>query len=506
MNQKTGRVILAGAGCGDPGFITVSAVDALKNCDTVVYDALANPELLDYAPGAEKIYVGKRAANHALTQDETNALLVRLAQEGKNVVRLKGGDPYVFGRGGEEGEVLYDAGVPFEVIPGITSAIGGLGAAGIPVTHRDCNQAFAVITGHLKNEENELDWKTLAAFDGTLVFLMGVKNLGRIAGSLMAAGKSASVPAAIVHSASTPDQYTVTGTLGTIEALAQERGVTAPSLIVIGGVVGKQEKLDFRNNKTIYPLGGKRVIVTRARAQASALTDELRALGADVLEYPVIRIERVPEEMKKLEEAVTQLGDYTDLILTSTNGADLFFEALEAAGFDSRALAGLQITAIGPATARALEQHGIRPDFVPANYVGESLTEGLLPRLQEHARILLPRSANARSLIHDRLSEKADVVEIPVYRTVPDAGDDSVLGLLENGKIDAVTFTSSSTARNFAAKLKDDPAAKEQLQQTVCISIGPQTSKTMEECGIPVTAQAWTYNLPGLIDTLVQSF
>lgn len=497
-----GRVILAGAGCGDPDFITVGAVRALESCDTVVYDALANPELLDYAPDAEKIYVGKRASNHALTQDETNALLVSLARDGRNVVRLKGGDPYVFGRGGEEGEVLYDAGVPFEVIPGITSAIGGLGAAGIPVTHRDCNQAFAVVTGHLKSEENELDWNTLAAFSGTLVFLMGVKNLGKIADSLIAAGKPAATPAAVVHSASTPDQYVVDGTLGSIETLAKERGVTAPSLIVIGDVVGKREKLDFRADRTLYPLAGKHVIVTRARAQASELSEKLRALGAQALEYPTIRIETVPEELERLSEEIERLSEYTNLILTSANGVELFFDAMDSRGLDSRSLAGLHITAIGPATAKKLQEHGIVPDFIPANYIGESLIEGLLPQLGPDARILMPRSADARPYVAERLAKAAQVTEIGIYRTVPDSGDDDVLRKLAEGKIDAVTFTSSSTAKNFADRLEQTGTVVP--ESTACVSIGPQTSRTMEKRGIPVTAEAEVYNLAGLTGALTK--
>ena len=498
---KPGTVYLAGGGCGDKGLITVKAAEKLKTCDTLVYDALVNEEFLKWVkPDCEIIYVGKRAANHALPQDQINALLVKLGKEGKNVVRLKGGDPYVFGRGGEEGEALYDAGVPFEVIPGITSVIGGLAYAGIPITHRDCVSSFQVVTGHLKSEASELDWPVLAQSKGTIVFLMGVKNLKKITDELMKNGMDRQRPAAVVHRASTPYQRVVVGTLETIYDIATKAEITAPSLIVVGDVVAKREKLRFFDTK---PLFGKTVLVTRSRDQSSKMTARLAALGANPLEYPTIKIAPLAQEIAALREKFEHFKDYTHLIFTSTNGVEIFFDALTHAGKDARALGDIHVTAIGSATAGLLLEKGIRADFVPRHYVGEALVEGLKPLLTPQSKIMIPRSKNARIYVVEELRKLCAVDEFKIYETVrEDNTDIDVSALLAEGAVDYITFTSSTTAQFFVEKLGAENIGLTKKAKT--LSIGPVTSEKMEALGLPVDIQAEVYTIDGMIDKILE--
>lgn len=499
---KPGIVYLAGGGCGDKGLITVKAMEKLKTCDAVVYDALVNEEFIKWVkPNCEKIYVGKRAANHALPQDQINALLVKLAKEGKNVVRLKGGDPYVFGRGGEEGEELYDAGVPFEVIPGITSVIGGLAYAGIPITHRDCVSSFQVVTGHLKSEESELDWPVLAKSKGTIVFLMGVKNLKKITDELIKNKMDENTPAAVVHRASTPYQRVVEGNLKTIYGIATEAKITAPSLIVVGDVVTKREKLRFFDSK---PLFGKKIVVTRSREQSSKMVEQIVALGGNPIEYPTIKIEPIAENVEKLTETFGHLKDYTHIIFTSTNGVEIFFDALKAEGKDSRALGTIHVTAIGSATAELLEQKGITADFVPKKYVGEELVDGLSPLLKADCRVLVPRSKNARIYVVEALRKICPVDEIQIYETLrEDNTDVDVAKMLKDNEINYITFTSSTTVQYFMEKIGVENIAL--TQKAKCISIGPVTSEKMENLGLKVDFQAEVYTITGMIDTILKN-
>lgn len=498
---KPGTVYLTGGGCGDPGLLTVKGMEKLKSCDAVVYDALVNETFLNYTkPSCEHIYVGKRAANHALPQDEINQLLVRLAKEGKTVVRLKGGDPYVFGRGGEEGEVLFDAGVPFEVIPGITSVIGGLAYAGIPITHRDCVSSFQIVTGHLKSEENELDWPVLAQSKGTIVFLMGVKNLQKITESLMANGMDKNRPAAVVHRASTPYQRVVEGTLETIYDIAIKEKITAPSLIVVGDVVTKRQKLRFFDNK---PLFGKNILVTRSREQSSKTVEMIRELGGNAIEYPTIKIEPIGENVTMLTETFSHLEDYTHLIFTSTNGVEIFFQALKESHKDARALGKIHVTAIGKATQQSLEHYGVMADFTPKKYVGEELVEGLKPLLTPDSRVLLPRSKNARIYVVEELRKICPVDEIQIYETVrEDATTIDVPSMLEAGDIDYITFTSSTTVQYFVEKLGAEQVAL--TRKAVCVSIGPVTSDKMRELGLNVDLQAEVYTIPGMLQMILK--
>ena len=497
---KPGTVYLAGGGCGDKGLITVKAMEKLKTCDAVVYDALVNEEFLKWTkPECEKIYVGKRAANHALPQDEINALLIRLGREGKNVVRLKGGDPYVFGRGGEEGEELYDAGVPFEVIPGITSVIGGLAYAGIPITHRDCVSSFQVVTGHLKSEESELDWPVLAKSKGTIVFLMGVKNLEKITGELMKNGMDKNTPAAVVHRASTPYQRVVEGTLETIYGIATEARITAPSLIVVGDVVTKREKLRFFDSK---PLFGKNIVVTRSREQSSKMVAQIAELGGNAIEYPTIKIEPIPENVDALAENFGSLDRYSHIIFTSTNGVEIFFDALKASGRDTRALGSIHVTAIGSATAALLAEQGITADFVPKKYVGEELVDGLMPLLTETSRVLIPRSKNARIYVVEALRKVCPVDEYQIYETVrEDNTDVDVAEMLKNKEIDYITFTSSTTVQYFVEKIGSENV--DDTKNAKCVSIGPVTSDKMKELGLMVDVQAEVYTIAGMIEAIL---
>ena len=496
-----GTVYLAGGGCGDKGLITVKAAEKLKCCDAVVYDALVNEEFLKWVkPDCEIIYVGKRAANHALPQEQINELLVKLGKEGKMVVRLKGGDPYVFGRGGEEGEALFDAGVPFEIIPGITSVIGGLAYAGIPITHRDCVSSFQVVTGHLKDESSELDWPVLAQSKGTIVFLMGVKNLKKITDELMKNGMDKNRPAAVVHRASTPYQRVVEGTLETIYEIAVNEKITAPSLIVVGDVVTKRQKLRFFDAK---PLFGKTVLVTRSREQSSKMTEKIADLGGNPIEYPTIKIDPIPEEIAVLQETFDHLKDYTHLIFTSTNGVQIFFDELEKSGKDARALGGIHVTVIGSATAERLMKYGVRADYVPKRYIGEELVEGLKPLLSSDSKILIPRSENARIFVVEELRKICTVDEIKIYRTVKEEHSDiDIEALLKDQAVDYITFTSSTTAQYFVEKLGEDRLDLTETAKTV--SIGPVTSNKMKELGLKVDLQAEAYTIDGVIDQILE--
>ncbi|WKY47437.1 hydroxymethylbilane synthase [Eubacteriaceae bacterium ES3] len=503
VHGKKGKVYLAGGGCGDPELITVKAMEILRKADVVVYDALVNESFLKEARSdAEIIYVGKRAANHAMKQEEINALLVEKGLEGKLVLRLKGGDPYVFGRGGEEGEDLYDAGVSFEVIPGITSVIGGLAYAGIPITHRDCVSSFHVVTGHLKSNaydgSSDLDWETLGKLKGTIVFLMGVKNLEKICAELMKNGMDPEMPAAVVHRASTPYQRVVTGNLKTIYGIATEEKITAPSLIVVGEVVTKREKLQFFDTK---PLFGKNIVVTRSREQSSQMSEKIRELGGNPIEYPTIKI--VPINEEQLDDKIQKLKDYTHIIFTSVNGVEVFFDGMNRLSKDARAFGDIHITAIGEGTRKALLERGLAADFVPKKYVGEELVEGLAPLLDKSSKVLLPRSKNARIYVAEELSKICSVDEVQSYETIREDLEDVDMGsLLQTGQVDLITFTSSTTVEYFLEKAGADNLPY--INQTKTVSIGPQTSQKCLELGINVGIEAEVYTINGMIDAILK--
>jgi uroporphyrinogen III methyltransferase/synthase len=508
VRARGGIVYLVGAGPGDPGLMTARSLELIAAADTVFYDRLIPPRALDGAR-AELVYVGKQPGVPSVPQEEIGARLVAAAREGKSVVRLKGGDPFVFGRGGEEGEALRAAGVEFEVVPGVTAGVAATAYAGIPVTHRDDASAVAFVTGHEDPEKDEsaLDWDALAGFPGTLVFYMGVKRLGENAAALIAAGRDPEEPAAAIERGTWPGQRTVSATLGTIaEAVSRER-VKAPALIVVGAVAARREDLAWLERR---PLHGRRVVVTRARAQASGLAATLRDLGAEVVELPAIRIEpRIDDS--EARQAIESIREYSLVCVTSPNGAHLLFDALAAggaaaepdatevtAGLDARALAGATVAAIGPGTARALAEHGIAADVVPERFVAEALVEALAGVEVEGRRVLVARAAEARDVLPDALRERgAEVDVVALYETVREQPDEEAVAAAQSA--DYVTFTSSSTVTNLTEALGDRFPAKARI-----VSIGPVTSEAAREAGLAVDVEAEHHDVDGLLAALLE--
>jgi uroporphyrinogen III methyltransferase/synthase len=492
-----GTVYLVGAGPGDPGLMTRRSLELIAAADAILYDRLIPAGALDGARAdADLRYVGKEPDNPALSQDDINSLLVELGSKGLEVVRLKGGDPFVFGRGGEEAEALLAAGVSFEVVPGVTAGVAAPAYAGIAVTHRDLASAVAFVTGHEDPEKHEsaLDWDALARFPGTLVLYMGVKNLPAIADRLVAAGRPADQPATLVERGTLPGQRAVTATLADIASRAAEEGLRAPAITVIGPAAAMRDTLAWLERR---PLHGRRVAVTRARAQASGLATQLWALGADVAETPAIRIEPRPLE-GDLADAITDIGEYSLVCLTSPNGASLLFEALAAQGRDARALAGATVAAIGPGTAAELERIGIRADVVPPRSIAESLVEALSGVTVEGRRVLVARAAEARDVLPEALGERgADVDVVALYETVAEPLGQAARE--ELAQADYVTFTSSSTVRFLLEAAGGSMPADARV-----VSIGPITSETAREHGLTVHVEAERHDIEGLVDALVE--
>lgn len=516
-----GTVALVGAGPGDPGLITLRGSQLLASADVVVYDALSSPRLLKHAPTAEHIYVGKLASRHSMTQDGINALLVEKAKAGHRVVRLKGGDPFVFGRGGEECEVLKNAGVPFLVVPGITAAIAAPAYAGIPVTHRDFNSSFTLITGHEKEEayrddeaktrdkavgSSDVDWAAIAKLP-CVAFYMGVKALPRISANLIANGLSPNTPAATIQWGTTPRQRTCVATVGTIAEAVKANGIGSPAITIVGRVVSMRDTINWFENR---PLFGQTIVVTRTRDQASALTEQLEALGANVLEAPTI--ETVEAPTPPIDAALHSLPrEYTGkgtevaaatLVFTSANGVRATRERMKAIGLDARIFAGHQIAVIGDATADAVrELLAIEPDVIPKTFVAEGLADELIARdAVKGRRFILLRADIARPVLVEKLSAAgaASVEDIAVYETKSaTALPPEVIDAIDVGKVNWITFTSSSTAKNFAALLGDGYADK--LKNVKVASIGPVTSDTVKALGLPVTVQATTAGVADLV-------
>lgn len=482
-------VYLVGAGPGDPGLITVRGRELLARADVVVFDRLASPALVALAPpAAERVDVGKGAGHAVLTQDEINAVLVDRGRSGRAVVRLKGGDPFVFGRGGEEAEALATAGIDFEVVPGVTSAIGAPTYAGIPVTHRGLSTHVTIVTGHEDPAKGrtDVDWEALAAAGGTLVILMGAGHLNDIVARLIAGGRSAGTPAAAVTWGTTPAQATVRSTLGEIA----ECGVEAPAAIVVGDVAALN--LSWFETR---PLFGRRVVVTRAREQASDLRALLDGLGATVLEIPAIAV-------RPVAFAVPDLEAFAWVVFTSANGVGAFFDdGLAASGRDARALGGVKVAAIGPGTANALAERGVRADLVPPRFVAESLVE-VFPVISAGGRaerVLVARAAVARDVLPEGLAAKGyDVEVLTVYETVAAEADPAMIEAVRAGEVDAVTFTSSSTVTNFLDALGGAPDPSVRI-----VAIGPVTAETARAAGLTVTAVAEEHTIPGLVTTLI---
>ena len=499
----SGKVFLVGAGPGDPRLLTVGAMNCLKQADVVVYDHLADESILAYVPPeAERIYVGKQSNKHTMRQEDINVLLADKADEGKTVVRLKGGDPFVFGRGGEEALVLLARGIPFEVLPGVTSAISVPAYAGIPVTHRGVAVSFAVITGHEDptKSESHVRWQHLATGVDTLIFLMGVANLPEITKNLMDNGRSADTPAAVIRWGTRTDQETYVTTLGDAAAMVQRDGIRPPAIFIVGEVVKLREQLRWFDRADIRPLLGKHILVTRARAQASALTEKLTALGAACVETPVIRIVPPADGYAALDAAIGELHTYHWLIFTSVNGVEHFFARLHHAGRDTRALGYAKVAAIGSATAKALHSYGIDADLVPEEFRAEAVVEALKPILPPRARILLPRAQEARDVLPESLREHGATVDVtPAYETVPElSGGEELAERLRNGEIDFVTFTSSSTVKNLVHQLGNITP----LQQVKIACIGPVTAETARSFALEPDIIAENYTIDGLVDTI----
>jgi uroporphyrinogen III methyltransferase/synthase len=496
-------VYLIGAGPGDPGLITVRGRERLAEADVVLYDRLIGRELLEATrAGAQLIDVGKSAQRHKLSQDEINALLVEKGQAGLKVARLKGGDPFVFGRGGEEAQALTRAGIPFEVVPGITSPVAVPAYAGIPVTHRDVASNFAVVTGHRRkggkgaDEGLGLDWDILAKMD-TLIVLMGVGNLPTIAEELLAAGRGPETPAALIRWGTTPQQASVFGSLGTIAERVREAGLRPPAVLVVGEVVGLRDELRWFDSR---PLFGLRVLITRPREKAAQMAGRLRDLGAEPVIFPTIAIQP-PESWEPLDRALATLSTYDWVIFTSTNGVRFFWERLERTGRDARALGGTRLAAIGPVTAGELAARGLHPDLVPEQYVAEAVLAAL--GQVEGQRILLPRTDIARPLLAQGLRDAGAAVDAVVaYRTVAASRKDGemIRQMLAAGEIDVLTFTSSSTVRNFLTALEPLPDLPE---GTVVACIGPITAQTAEASGLPIHVSASEHTIEGLLEALV---
>lgn len=493
---RAGVVYLVGAGPGDPGLMTARALELIGSADAVFHDRLIPPGALDSARAdAELVYVGKAPGHPSVPQDEIGERLIEAAGEGKSVVRLKGGDPFVFGRGGEEGEALRAAGIEFEVVPGVTAGVAATAYAGIPVTHRDDASAVAFVTGHEdpEKEESALDWEALARFPGTLVFYMGVKRLAANATALIEAGRDAEEPAAAVERGTMGGQRTVVATLGTLADAVEHEGVGAPALIVVGPVVRRREALAWLERR---PLHGRRIVVTRARAQASGLAATLRGLGAEVVELPAIRIE--PRlDTSEVRRAVDSIHSYALVCLTSPNGVGLLFEALHAAGLDARSLANATVAAIGPGTARALARHGIGADIVPKRFVAEALVEALAALDVAGRPVLVARAAEARDVLPDALRERgAEVDVVALYETAREEPPEEAIEAAQDA--DYVTFTSSSTVRNLTEALGDRFPRDARV-----VSIGPVTSEAIGAAGLEVHVEAERHDVDGLLAALL---
>lgn len=504
--ESKGRVYLVGAGPGDPWLISIRGLKLLSKADVIIYDYLVNESLLgEVRPDAEKIYVGKKAGSHTLPQSEINRLLVEKGRD-KIVVRLKGGDPFVFGRGGEEAQELVSAGIPYEVVPGVTAAIAAAAYAGIPVSHRDFASTITLVTGHERedHQDSKINWKALAGLGGTLVFFMGVKNIGIISSRLIQNGLKPDTPVAVVRWGTTPRQKTVCGVLGDIESRVASEGITPPAIIIVGDVVKLRDELNWFERK---PLFGKTVVVTRSRSQASRLSETLRDLGAECIEFPTIDI-AAPPSWDEADRAIRNLDRYDWIIFTSANGVQWFFSRLWEQGKDVRSLWKASVAAIGPETAKAIENKGIRVDLVPENYRAEGLAEAFPIEAVRDKDILIPRALEAREVLPEMLENRgARVTVVPVYQTVMPSGDDAsyLAREIESGAIDCITFTSSSTVRNFIS-LMEPFLAVDSLSKTVIACIGPITAKTAEELGLSVQVVAERYTIDGLVDAMVSFF
>ena len=504
--MKEGKVYLIGAGPGDPGLITLKGIECIQKADVVVYDYLASPDLLEYVrEDAECIYVGKKGGHHTCPQSQINSMIVQRAKEGMVVARIKGGDPFIFGRGGEEAEELAAYGVHFEIIPGVTSAISVPAYAGIPLTHRDITSTVAFITGHEdpKKGDSSIDWERISTGVGTLVFLMGVKNLPKIVKNLMLHGRGPKTPVALIRWGTLGKQQTLTDTLENVVESVRKNNFSPPAVFVVGEVVHLRERLNWFETK---PLFGKKIVVTRARSQASEFCSLLRECGAVPIEFPTIDV-RPPDSFDALDNAIDSIQKYDWLIFTSVNGVESFFRRLMEKGNDIRELKGIKICAIGPRTAKEIEIKGIQIDFLPREYIAESIAQGLNERGVSGKKFLLPRAKEAREALPDEIRKSGGHVDVvPAYENVKPAKEKEALErLFLKGQIDVVTFTSSSTVKNFV-EVFDKEKLSEFVEGLTIASIGPITAKTASQYGIETHIMPEKYTIPDLTEAIVDYF
>ncbi len=502
----SGKVYLIGAGPGDPGLITVKGLQCVKKADVIIYDYLANERLLEQRrPDAELVYVGKQGGRHTLPQDEINGLIVKRAKEGKIVARLKGGDPFIFGRGGEEAEELVDNGIPFEVVPGVTAATAVPTYAGIPLTHREHTASVAFVTGHEDptKPESKVHWDRISTGIGTLIFFMGMKNLQNIVDNLTSHGRSPETPIALIQWGTRTDQRVVTGTLKTIVPKVKEARLGPPAIIVVGEVVKLRDKLNWYESK---PLFGKRVVVTRSRDQASVFAEMLIDRGATTVEFPTIDVVP-PRTWEELDQAISGIDTYNWIIFTSANAIRFFMDRLRSLNKDLRLLKGVNICVVGPKTAEALESHGLRADLIPSEFKAEGVLAALGGTRVKGQRFLVPRAKVAREIIPDKLREQgAEVTVATAYENVrPEADRDRVQRLFEEKKISVVTFTSSSTVHNFI-EILGQKEYKKLMEGVKVACIGPVTAKTAGEYGMKTDIMPQEYTIPALVDAIVEFF
>jgi uroporphyrinogen III methyltransferase / synthase len=514
MSDKTtknrGKAYLVGAGPGDPGLITLRGKDILEKAEVLIYDYLAGTKLLRYVPkDCELIYAGKRGGvKHTHTQDEINQMLVEKVKAGKKVVRLKGGDPFIFGRGGEELEELVEAGLPFEAVPGVTSASAAATFAGVPITHRKFTSSVAFITGHENpdKKESNIAWDKISTGVGTLVFYMGIKNLESITANLIKHGRDPKTPVAVVRWASRPRQQSVVGTLEDIARIVRENDIKPPALTIVGEVVSFRNVINWYEER---PLFGKRVIVTRTREQASDLVALLDENGANTYEYATIAI-HPPDSWEELDKALQDISSFQWILFTSINAISAFFERLYTKGLDARALHTCKIGAVGKVTADLLLEYGLKCDLLPEKFTGEGLAEALEKIGVKGDTVLLPRAKKAREVVPERLREAgAKVVVAPVYQNVPTAENKEILkAQLLDKQVDLVTFTSSSTVTNFVQMLEvaDKKELQELMEGVKVAAIGPITAKTVIENGLQIDIQPETYTILDMVDSIVNYY
>lgn len=502
--MTSGKVYLVGAGPGDYKLITLKGLECIKKADVIFYDRLINVKLLSYArQDAEIIYVGKEPNKHSYKQEEISQLILSKALEGKIVTRLKGGDPFVFGRGGEEAILIAKNNVEFEIVPGITSAISVPAYSGIPVTHRNISSSFHVITGHedLTKEDAYLDYEVLGKLNGTLIFLMGIKNIKRICTKLLENGQPENKPVAVIRKGTTSEHTMIRGTLKNIVDKVRKANLKNPAIIVVGEVVNLADTLSWLNNK---PLFGKKILVTRTRQQASVLSKEIEELGGEAIEFPTIKIVK-NEKNFNIDKKLEQIREYKWIVFTSVNGVEIFFNRMKKLGLDIRVLSDAKICAIGSATANKLYDMGLIVECIPKEYRAEAIVEILKNKIEVGDKVLLPRADIARKFLVDELEKMGACVEdIPIYKTVIEESKRETLVNILINKIDVITFTSSSTVRNFIKILGEENM--ELLNDTKIAVIGPITRNTAEELGLKVDMMADKYNISGLVDVIVKHF